>query len=144
MSLLIGKSESEQIRIDVTGYERDISGEYYDDNWLAGQVSVSFGGFKGHFSAAFLTGDFLSFLPQLEQLYNSLNGAARFETLEQQIAFTLTGNGLGGIALEGEVRDSCGYGNALTFQSELDQSDLAITIRQLRNLVQTYPERCSS
>jgi hypothetical protein len=137
----VGVSNSEKLKIEIIGYEREATGEYYDDNWLSVKVSLSFGGFQGVFSAAFLTRDFHSFLPQLEQLYKSLKGTIKFETLEQQLEFTLTGDGKGNIELSGEAMDEAGPANLLKFYSSFDQTYLPSSISQLTKLCGKYPER---
>lgn len=137
----VGVSDSEKLKIKIIGYEREATGEYYDDNWLSVKVGLSFGGFQGAFGAAFLTRDFHSFLPQLEQLHKSLKGTIKFETLEQQLEFTLTGDGKGNIELAGEAMDEAGPANILRFYSSFDQTYLSSSISQLTKLCGKFPER---
>ena len=138
MSLIIGNRSNKQLKISILGYERELVGEYYDDNWLDCYVELMFGSFNGAFKASFLTRDFLLLLPKLDALYKNLEGEAKFNTLEQQLEFTLTGNGKGLIEFSGEAIDS---ENKFMFNSELDQTCLLAIIQQLKTIISNYPER---
>jgi hypothetical protein len=89
-------------------YERAPVGEYYDDNWVRAEVFVSVGAFKGKYTAAFLTSDFVGFREELQVLHQSLSGQATFSTLEEQLSLKLSGNGRGGISLAGVAVDAPG------------------------------------
>ena len=54
-TFVLGTEESERIAVTVIGYERQASGEYYDDNWLSCTVAVRAGAFQGLYAANFLT-----------------------------------------------------------------------------------------
>jgi hypothetical protein len=137
----LGGSERERVEVSVEGYERQPSGEYFDDNWLNVRVSVNAGGFKGRFDASFQTGELLSFRDQLSSLYNTLNGEAKFVTMETQLALTLVGDGRGGITLKGEAWDQPGIGNRLEFSLELDQTHIGKTLGELNEVLGGFPVR---
>jgi len=59
-----GGERFERVEIDVRGYERPPTGEYYDDNWLTVQVTVAAGGFEGSFDAVFQAAEFVGFREQ--------------------------------------------------------------------------------
>jgi hypothetical protein len=141
MSLIIGNRSNEQLKISILGYEREPVGEYYDDNWLNCYIELSFGAFNGAFEASFLTNDFVLLLPQLEALYKDLDGEAKFSSLEQQLEFTLMGNGKGLIELNGKAIDHRGSANHLKFNCELDQTFLPSIIQKLKILISDYPQR---
>ena len=141
MELAIGKSETEQVKLSVFGYKLDATGIYYDDNCLDCYVELKFGGFTGAFEASFLTSELIALLPQLEELYKTLEGSASFTSMEHQLEFTITGNGLGSFEIEGEAMDEAGPANLLKFYSDFDQTFLPRVIRQLTAIVNEYPER---
>lgn len=141
MKFSIGGIENEKIEVELVGYEREPVGEYYDDNWVRGNVSISVSGFRGNYGAAFLTVDFSQFLDELQNLYNSLNGIAEFKTLEGQLYIKASGDGKGHISIEGEASNGMETGNRLNFNLEIDQTDLSSTIKQLKKLVKQYPVR---
>jgi hypothetical protein len=85
MIFSFGQPEEERIEIDVHGYERPPSGEYWDDNWLKVDIRVSAGGFRGKVSAAIITSELSKFVSDLRPLYETLSGSAQFETMEQQL-----------------------------------------------------------
>ena len=140
-SFSIGGSERERVEVVVQGYERPPSGEYYDDNWLNVQVSVSAGGFKGRFHASFQTAELFGFRDQLSSLYNTLKGEAKFQTMETQLALVLTGDGRGRISLKGEAWDQPGIGNRLEFNLDLDQTHIGKTLSELNEVVGGFPVR---
>ena len=141
MIFSFGHSERERIEVEVFGYERAPVGEYWDDNWLTVEIRVQAGGFKGKASAAILTGELASFLSQLRPLFETLGGTAKFETMENQLALQLTGNGKGHIELRGEVADHLGIGNRLHFTLQFDQTQLGASIRELEKVTTTFPVR---
>ena len=141
MKFSIGGVEREKVEVEVACYEREPTGEYYDDNWVRGNVFISVGGFKGNYSAAFLTHEFSRFLDELQNLYKSLKGTAEFETIEKQLYIKASGDGKGHISIEGEALDAAGIGNRLNFSLKIDQTDLSYTIKQLKELVKHYPVR---
>lgn len=141
MRFSIGNLHSGRITINILRYERDPSGCIYDDNWLSVNVDLSFGGFKGCFDAAFLAMDLKSFLTEAEKLYKYLKGTAKFDSMEGQLVFTLEGNGKGGITLSGVTLDKVGTGNELKFFAEFDQTELEVSLQELRKVVNEFPVR---
>src|SRR5438094_948972 len=93
MIFSFGQSQHERIEVDLLRYERQPVGEYHDDNWLAVQVRVCVGGFRGTVDGAFITEEFVAFLTQLRPLHQTLSGTAEFTTMEGQLHLRLTGDG---------------------------------------------------
>ena len=129
------------IEIRINGYERAVTGEYFDDNWLSAQVVIRAGGFNGKFSAAFITSELVAFYEQMLALHTSLKGNAVFQTLEQQLSLTLVGDGLGRIRLAGLAEDQPGIGNRLSFGFEFDQTQLQVSVRALEQVLSKFPVR---
>ena len=141
MTFSFGQSKHERIEIDVQRYERSPSGDYYDDNWLTVQVSVSAGGFRGSADAAILTGELAAFYTDLRAIEDNLKGAAEFKTLEEQLNLKVTGDGKGRIELAGVFADQPGIGNRLHFTLRFDQSELSKSIRELQKITAEFPVR---
>lgn len=141
MVVSFGQMDRERIEIDVLGYERAPVGEFYDDNWLTVTVKVSAGGFRGNIGAAILTSELKKFSDELHPLFQKLNGAAEFVTLEEQLRLKLEGDGKGHIRLEGDVHDRAGIGNRLSFSLQFDQTSLGASIRELEAVLTKFPVR---
>jgi hypothetical protein len=127
--------------MDVLGYEREPTGEYFDDNWLSVAVEVKAGGFKGYFSASFLTGEMEAFREEAAKLYDSLTGQAKFRTLEEQLSLDLVGDGRGHIRLTGSAADQPGIGNTFAFAFTFDQTQLRSSVQSLTRLLGVFPVR---
>jgi hypothetical protein len=113
----------------------------YDLNWLNTTIRVRFGAFSGTFDAYLLTWDFQLMLEGFKSVYADQNHCFTYEALEQQISFTVKGDEIGHISLEGKVMDQAGIGNELSFEMSLDQSYLPEIIVQLEALIQAYPPK---
>ena len=140
-SIVFGGEEHERLEIRTFGYERAASGDYHDDNWLSVEVSVYCGAFEGKFSAAFLTGELVSFHAQLTSLYQAHVGSARFETLEGQLELEAKGDGPGHIKIEGTALDQAGIGNKLAFEIRIDQAQLLTSLQSLAAAISAFPVR---
>jgi hypothetical protein len=140
-SFAIGQSEHPRIEIEVHGYERPVSGDQHDDNWLNVRVAVAVGAFYGTFSAAFLTAELVGFADDVKRLHQSLKGGAIFSTVEDQLHLELKGNGLGNIEVTGSATDDAGLGNCLQFRFDIDQTHLASSLGELDDLIRAFPVR---
>jgi len=141
MKFAFGDSEHERFVLDVLSYERPVSGEYHDDNWLVVAMTVSVGGFTGRAGATIVTDELVSFSEQLHVLYDRLTGSAEFSTLESQLSLKLAGDGKGHIRLTGEVSDAAGIGNPLSFHLDFDQTLLQHSIHELDSVLKAFPIR---
>ncbi|WP_243295296.1 WapI family immunity protein [Geothrix mesophila] len=140
-TLTIGSQEHDRLSIVVLDYERAPIGEAFDDNWLVARIEISVGSFTGTFPLCLTPQDFESFISPMEQLYKSLTGQAKFETIEGQIEVSLTGDGRGGIEVAGHALDRAGIGNRLEFGFTIDQTYFPPMLRQLRDIVTEFPTR---
>jgi len=139
--IAFGGDKHERLEITVAGYERPVSGDYDDDNWLNVTVSVAAGGFRGSFGAAFQAAELVEFAEALSRLYEVLSGEVCFETLEGQLSLAITGNGRGHVELRGEAWDQPGIGNKLSFGLQLDQTQLLQSVQNLKAVVAAFPVR---
>lgn len=140
-SFSLGRSKKEQVVVTVYGYERSVTGEYFDDNWVSVEVSVSAGAFSGRYQAAFLTEDFVRFQSSLQPLFETLTGQAEFTTLEEQLTFKVAAVSRGNIEVNGIALDQAGIGNKIQFHFEFDQTHLAETLRDLNEIIASFPIR---
>lgn len=143
-TLSIGTQNRERLSISVLDYERTVCGEIFDDNWLTSKLEISVGSFSGDFGLSLTTQDFISFLQQLDSLYQTLKGQAKFETMEGQIEFVLLANGRGEIEVSGHVMDLPGIGNRLEFHFTIDQTYLLSALRDLHEITTKFPIRRAS
>ena len=139
--IAFGGEKHERLEINVAGYERGVSGDYHDDNWLRVRVSVAAGAFRGSFGATFQAAELLDLCTGLSGLYETLSGCVRFETLEEQLSLEFTGNGRGSIELLGKALDQPGIGNKLNFTLQLDQTQLYQSVQGLKAAVAAFPIR---
>ena len=141
MMFSFGHSEQERIEVDVHGYERAASGDYWDDNWLAVEIRVRVGGFRGNAAATIMTSELTKFELELHPLFETLKGKAEFTTMEGQLSLRLVGDGNGHIELHGVVADQAGFGNQLHFTLQFDQSLLENSIREIAKVTSQFPVR---
>jgi hypothetical protein len=135
MLFSFGQSQHERIAVELLRFERP------DDDWLVVRIEVAAGGFRGTTDAHILTSELVRFASELQPLYDTLSGVAKFETLEAQLALRLSGDGKGHIHLEGDVRDQPGRGNCLKFELGFDQSQLLQSIKELNALLSSCETR---
>jgi hypothetical protein len=68
----------------------------------------------------------------LQSLNIALSGTIRFESLDQFLFLTFTGDGKGHVAVEGKAQSDTSINNVLLLSLELDQTDLPGVIDGLR------------
>ena len=110
-----------------------------DGNWIDCELEVVAGGFRALFPAHLRSEEFQSFLEEVQDLHRTLDGAARFTTLEGQIALSITGDGKGGVHVSGEAIDDAGSGNRLQLKFDIDQTYLPPICASLEHLLAAFP-----
>jgi len=86
--------------------EVKISGKEYDPEWLVAQADYNQNGFAAKFEFSIMLGELASFTKQIQVLFSSLKGKARFANIEDNINLVFSTDGLGHINIEGTLRDS--------------------------------------
>jgi hypothetical protein len=132
-----------RLQLNVAGYERERSGESYDDNWLRSAVSLTVAQppaatFTAKCDVAWQTTDLLRFQEALRTLLDDLTGVATLSTLEDQVELTIrleAGKG----TVEGRVEAHTIA--ALKFEGTTDQSFLKEALTELRQVNKAYPFR---
>jgi hypothetical protein len=132
-----------RLELSVAGYEREPSGEQYDDNWLTGGVDLKvlqppIATFTAKCDVAWQTTDLLRFQETLRTLLDDLSGVATLSTAEDQVELTVrleSGKG----TVEGRVE---AHSIAVVeFEATTDQSFLKQTLAELRQVTTAYPFR---
>ena len=137
--ILIGDSEGEHVLIRPLSRSHPGLFDYEDGNWIASELHIAAGGFRGSFRADLRSEEFHTFLEEMEALSRTLQGTARFATMEGQIALSLTGDGKGHVHLDGEAIDYAATGNRLQFHLDIDQTYLPEICRSLEYLLAAFP-----
>ena len=127
----VGGAEHEYVRVEVLGAN--------GDGWLPSNVAVRVGAYTADYPSDLDCWAFSRFHDELQSLYQRLVGTATFSTYERQLELTLTGDGLGHMAVAGVAMDSAGTGHRLTFRLQIDQTDLPRLISEVDEVVTRYP-----
>jgi hypothetical protein len=90
------------------------------------------GGFKGGYDLCLRTTDFVELLEGFRRLSADLGATVQFQATEEQIEFSVHGDGRGHFNLGGMATDKAGIGNRLTFELQFDQTEIAAIARSLR------------
>ena len=110
-----------------------------EGHWIECDLEMTVGAFRAAFPAHLRSEDFQSFLQEAQDLRRTLEGAASFDTLEGQLALTLTGDEGGRLHVNGEAIDDAGTGNRLQFKFDVDHSCLQNICASLEHLLAAFP-----
>jgi hypothetical protein len=115
--VLIGRVGWDHLRIAVP--DRGSS------NWFNADVEIHCGAWHGQYTAYFENGELRSFAAQLRNLYRDLSGSAVFQQrLEAYLTITCKGDGRGHILLSGIAQERPNQGPTLSFQLDLEQTQV--------------------
>jgi hypothetical protein len=132
------------VGIEVYNYERSGAADEDDANWLKAKCSVAVGEFSCVVGLSLVTHDFVQFLTQLEEAVRQLKGTAVFATLEEGLELEINFKSAGQADLFGRARSQTSLlpkQTVLSFSFETDQSFLAQTLRELKELVRQFAVR---
>ena len=130
---------SDIIRIEPIGWTHSNADHDWDKNWVHAKIAVKGGAFRGQFCCDLMTTEFELFKRELTTVYKTLNGIARFKTLEGQVEIIIQGDGYGHFNANCEAIDDPGSGNKLKMNLTFDQTYIPDLIRQLNNIVKLFP-----
>ena len=136
---LIGDENGQHVLVRALSRNHPDLFDYWDGNWVACEIEIVTGGFRGVFRADLRSDEFRAFLEEVETLRGTLDGAASFSTMEGQIALSLAGDGRGHIRVRGDACDTPGADNRLHFGFDIDQTYLAQICRSLEVLLAAFP-----
>jgi hypothetical protein len=134
-----GDREVEYLEITIRGRNNPDAVDYWDGNFLWCTAEVVAGAFRGSLSNVIRTEDLARFHPQLVDLHRSLIGEASFDTLDDWLEVTLTGDGRGHIEVRAQLCDNPIGGNLLEFRLSHDQTYLTSLIEQVRAALAAFP-----
>ena len=143
----MGGANQERVTVTVLRHDRagvaarhaENSWSNTHEGWLAAEVAVGAGSFSAQFPAAFRAEDFIRFQQALQPLQDTLMGEATFSTEGQQLFLRVVGNDRGHIEVIGIALAWPGEGEKCEFRLALDQAGLARTLRELAQLLATFP-----
>jgi len=141
-SIVVGFGFADHERLQFTFSAADLArSRTLHDDWLEPTVSICAGPFSGAARVYLNASDFAHLLPQVQRLYTTLRGIATFESIEGQVAFTLTGDAKGHIELAGFLKDRAGGHNSIQFRLFFDQTALPRSITQIEALLRATAKR---
>lgn len=140
-SFVIGPSTGDSLAVQVVRRAIPSANDYWDGNWVIANVAIRAGAFRANFEANFRTSDFAGFRDSLSSIYDSLDGEARFEPMEGQLAVVVRGDGHGHFQASCTAMGEAGIGNRLEFALQFDQTDIPGLVRDLGRVVASYPSR---
>ena len=133
------KGSGDFIRVELVHLAHPNAEDYWDKNWVKSKITVKAGGFSGEFSCDLMTTDFVRFQEQFFRLYDKLDGAAIFDTIEEQINIKIKGDGFGHFEANCIAVDYAGTGNTLEFLINFDQTIIPHVVRQLASITKSFP-----
>lgn len=136
---VIGRPGGDHVRIRLTRRELPEATDYWDGNWIYADVALRAGAFRGEYEARLRSDELARFYASLGPLYDRLTGEAVLDSMEKWVRVRLAGDGKGHIAASCEAQDAPGTGNLLTFELELDQTDLPRILRELEAILAAFP-----
>lgn len=141
--LVVGHLAGEHLSIRPTRRRYPDAQDYWDGNWLDAEITLRVGAFQAAYEAQLRTEELGRFRDALRRLYEDLTGEAAFESMERWLRLQMVGDGRGHITVTGEAMDAPGMGNRLTFQLELDQTELPEMLRALDAILRDFPVKGS-
>src|SRR5262245_38749383 len=128
----MGSTDVELLSITVLCREHAGADDYWDGNWVIAKISIAAGGSTDSVGASPRMDEIHRFNGGMECLNQNLCGAAVLESMEDWISLTVKAGSRGRIEISGQLRDTAGAGNVLSFElAEVDQTYLAGWISDL-------------
>jgi hypothetical protein len=125
---------SERIVISVAMAVHDVA--HRSEGWANSEVAVNLGPWSGRYAAQFHGTDFSSFATESKQLISTLDGVAGMSSLDGYLNLTLTGDGLGHVAVAGSAWDRPGWGSHLEISFEIDQTYLPDLLASVEEVIE--------
>lgn len=144
VSVVFTGDGGQRLSLQTSGYQRPKATDDYDANWLHSTVSITAGPFAGNFPANLSTYDFAALLARLERQLERLEGHFEFESIERDVILSVEFHRAGNATVSGSLRPGGASPVSLSFEFETDQSALAHTVQQLKQLLRLLPVRVLS
>jgi hypothetical protein len=94
------------------------------EEWTLGEAEVRCGPWQGRVRVEFYSNELERFAEEIRKLYRELSGQAILHPIETYITITLTGDGRGGIKVDGYALSDFVTDTRLCFQFTIDQTFL--------------------
>ena len=137
LSFRIGIAPNAHLEVALDA-QPEVAGKHDEAAWLAATVKVSAGAFSDAYPATLDSAAFVLFRDGLRKLHETLSGSAAFCPIEPWLLIDIEGDGKGHIRAKCVARDDPGWGNALTFELSLDQTELPDIIRGLNAICDVW------
>ena len=139
-ALVVGRVDSDQLKVRVLGRMHPGSDDFWDCNWLLSPISAQLGGFVAEIGAGLRVEELQRFRRGLEAIHRQLRGEATLTSMEQWISLTVQCRPNGSLSVTGTLADDLGTGNTLAFRIVgLDQTDLPAMRDALASIERAYP-----
>jgi hypothetical protein len=138
--LSIRGEQGGSVSIDVRGYERPDTGDFWDSNWLQCTVDVKVQGFRATIGTSLRTDDFVKFYSELTAIAEPKAGEARFRTMEGTLSLVIQMRRQGTCTVRGNVRDNTQGSLDFNFDSD-HQTFLWETVKALEAIAREFPIR---
>jgi len=136
---IIGSRESEFLCVRPTERAHPAADDYWDGNWLNADIEISAGAFRGRYVACLRVDELVRFRDQLAALYETLDGRAEFDSMEEWLQIAVKGDGLGHFEVDCQARDAAGVGNTLKFSLYVDQTQIPAILDGLHQAIERFP-----
>jgi hypothetical protein len=137
--LMIGDENGDHVVIRALSRNHPHLFDSWEANWIACEVEIVAGCFRGAFRVDLRSDEFRAFLDEVEALSRTLEGTASFSTMERQIALSLAGDGKGHVRVTGEAADTVAADDRLLFRLDIDQTYLPAICRSLEVILAAFP-----
>ena len=138
-TIRVGGQQHEYLAITIVNRIHPGCSDYWDGNWLNAVIKLAAGGFQGNIDGYLRAEEFVSFRDELSRFVVSSASKACFETMEGWLSIELSGDRLGHVDLQCQVRDQPGIGNLLQFRLKLDQTDVAPMLTSITGALEKFP-----
>ena len=132
------KNDEALIKIDILGRAYPESTDYFDINWLIGNIYMKIPGYIVDFSTCIQTSELRAFYDGMKLMHDSLSGIAKLSTMESGVFIDAKIDKRGNIEFEVETQYPEGTGATLNFKFTSNQSYLYETLVGLRKIISEY------
>jgi hypothetical protein len=140
LTVHIGRSESEYLRIHARHRLYPDRTDPLDGNWIASTVEVAVGAFTARLDGNLRSEDFFDFRESLRRMLGLRRGEATLETMEEWLTIRLAATGGGHWEAVCELRDAPGAGNRLSFVVAVeDEPAMKLLFRTVDEIVTAFP-----
>jgi hypothetical protein len=114
--VLIGLSDGDHVLLQ--------NWRHAPEGWTYADAEIRCGPWQGRIRVSFYSGELIAFADEIRTLYRQLGGKATLRPIEPHLTLTLTGDGRGGIEVDGTAEGTFGMDTQLCFHFSIDQTFL--------------------